>query len=86
MPKLKTHKASKKRMKVTATGKVLVHPVGARHMLSGKSAKHRRHMRRMRPLKATDRNRVLRSLNLPMSKPASAVPPAPAQEPTTKES
>ena len=71
MPKLKTHKSSKKRMKVTATGKVLVWPTGARHVMSGKSSKKRRHMRRARLLKSTDQKRVLFGLNRPIrSKPA----------------
>jgi large subunit ribosomal protein L35 len=73
MPKLKTHKSSKKRVKVTATGKVLVWPTGARHVMSGKSSKKRRHMRRARPLKNTDRKRVLFGLVRPIrSKPAHA--------------
>lgn len=62
MPKLKTHKGTKKRVKVTATGKVLVQPTGARHMMSGTSNKKRRHMRRARPLSACDTTRALRSL------------------------
>jgi len=62
MPKQKTHKATRKRVKVTARGKVLVRPTGARHMMSGKSGKSRRHMRRARPLKAADRAHALRSL------------------------
>ena len=62
MPKHKSHKATLKRVKVTARGKVLVHPTGARHVMSGKSSKHRRHMRRARPLKAMDAARVHRSV------------------------
>ena len=62
MPKQKSHKATRKRVKVTATGKVLVHPTGARHMMSGKSSKSRRHMRRARPLKGADRARAHKSL------------------------
>ena len=48
MPKLKTNKAAKKRFKVTATGKVLFHPAGKRHIMSGKSSKLRRQKRRWR--------------------------------------
>lgn len=47
MPKMKTVKAAKKRFKVTARGKVLYRRAGRRHMMSGKSAKRRRHMRRV---------------------------------------
>ena len=63
MPKQKTHKATLKRVKVSATGKVMVQPTGARHMMAGTGGKSKRHMRRARPLKAADRKRVARSLN-----------------------
>ena len=66
MPKMKTHKATLKRVKVTATGKVLVRPTGSRHMMSGKPGKSRRHMRRARPLKAIDAKRATKSLNRPL--------------------
>lgn len=46
MPKLKTVKAARKRFKVTARGKVIYHRAGRRHLMSGKSAKHRRDLRR----------------------------------------
>jgi large subunit ribosomal protein L35 len=48
MPKQKTNKGAKKRFKVTATGKVLFRPAGKRHIMSGKSSKRRRQMRRWR--------------------------------------
>ncbi len=63
MPKLKSHKASLKRIKVTATGKVLVYPTGGRHMMSGKSSKKRRHIRRARPLKGMDRMHTMKALH-----------------------
>jgi large subunit ribosomal protein L35 len=43
--KKKTHKGLAKRMKITASGKVLRHRAGRRHLLSHKSAKHRRRLR-----------------------------------------
>ena len=46
MPKMKTKKALKGRFKVTATGKVMRMKGGKRHLLSSKSAKRRRHLRR----------------------------------------
>ncbi len=52
MPKMKTNKGAKKRFKVTATGKVLFRPAGKRHIMSGKSSKRRRHMRRWRLFEA----------------------------------
>jgi len=48
MPKQKTNKAAKKRFKITATGKVLFRPAGKRHLMSAKSSKRRRQMRRWR--------------------------------------
>jgi large subunit ribosomal protein L35 len=53
MPKQKTNKGAKKRFKVTATGKVLFRPAGKRHILSGKSSKRRRQMRRWRQFDGT---------------------------------
>lgn len=46
MPKMKTHKGSKKRFKVTATGKVMRRRAGKGHLLSGKSSKRRRKLRK----------------------------------------
>ena len=63
MPKLKTHKSSLQRIKITATGKVLVHPTGGRHMMSGKSSKKRRHIRRAIVLKSMDRKRTMKALH-----------------------
>ena len=42
MPKQKTHKGLKKRVKVTATGKIKHKRANAGHLMSGKSAKRRR--------------------------------------------
>ena len=46
MPKQKTKKAVAKRMKVTKTGKVLRRHEATGHLLSAKSAKRRRNLRR----------------------------------------
>jgi large subunit ribosomal protein L35 len=45
MPKMKTHKASKKRFRVTAKGKLTRAQAGTGHLLSGKTAKRKRHLR-----------------------------------------
>lgn len=45
MPKLKTRKSIKKRVKITKTGKVLRHKPGARHYKAGKSGGRRRRLR-----------------------------------------
>ena len=45
MPKMKTHKASKKRFRVTATGKLKRRQAGKKHLLSHKTGKRKRHLR-----------------------------------------
>ena len=45
MPKLKTRKSVKKRVKITKTGKVLRHKPGARHYKVSKSGSRARHLR-----------------------------------------
>jgi large subunit ribosomal protein L35 len=44
MPKLKTHKGAAKRFRVTATGKVKRGHSHARHILTKKDAKRKRHL------------------------------------------
>ena len=46
MPKLKTHKGTKRRVKLTGTGKVMRRKAGSGHLLSVKSAKRRRGYRK----------------------------------------
>ena len=45
MPKRKTHKGSKKRFRVTATGKVKRRQAGKKHLLSHKTGKRKRQLR-----------------------------------------
>ncbi len=45
MPKMKSSKALKKRIKVTGTGKVKARKAGHSHLLSSKSGKHLRRLR-----------------------------------------
>ncbi len=61
MPKMKTHKGLKKRVRVTANGKVLAHHPGGSHLQSGKSAKRRRRLRRVTNLTVTNVRRVHKS-------------------------
>lgn len=42
MPKLKTHSGTKKRVRITRTGKVLLRKAGANHLLQKKSASRKR--------------------------------------------
>lgn len=46
MPKLKTHKGIKKRIKVTARGKLKREKAFASHLMSGKSGKRCRRLRK----------------------------------------
>jgi large subunit ribosomal protein L35 len=45
MPKMKTHKASKKRFRVSANGKMKRNQAGKKHLLSNKTGKRKRHLR-----------------------------------------
>lgn len=45
MPKMKTHKASRKRFRVTATGKLKRRQAGKKHLLSHKTGTRKRHLR-----------------------------------------
>ncbi len=51
MPKLKTHKGMKKRFKVSATGKVTHKKCGSSHLMSHKSGKQVRNLRKKQVLK-----------------------------------
>ena len=54
MPKLKTHKGVKRRVKVTGTGKLMAYPTGRRHLLTGKSSRTQRPLRRQVEIDATN--------------------------------
>ena len=58
MPKMKTHRGAAKRFKITATGKVK-HRHGYRnHILTKKSKKRKRHLRKDGYLNDTDAKRI----------------------------
>ena len=59
MPKQKTHKGLAKRVKVTARGKVLRKRAGGGHLLSGKSGKRRRRIRKSTLMVPIDAKRAL---------------------------
>ena len=63
---VKTRKSVAKRFKITASGKVLFHGAGRRHLLQGKSPKRRRSLRKASVLAGTDLYRILQ--NLPFSR------------------
>ena len=45
MPKMKTHKGTKKRFRLTATGKVKHRPAGTSHLAARMSQKRKRNLR-----------------------------------------
>ncbi len=58
MPKMKTHKGLKKRVKVTANGKVKYKSRNAGHLMSGKSGNRCRSLRRPCTLNGTVRKAI----------------------------
>lgn len=58
MAKLKTVKGVKERLKVTGTGKLIGFRAGRRHLLAGKRAKIKRHLRRPQILAAVDARKI----------------------------
>lgn len=64
MPKPKTNKAVKKRVKVTKNGKVLLNRAGRGHLLSKKSAKRRRKLRKKKVAAPMDAIRIKKMLGL----------------------
>ena len=62
MPKMKTHKGTKNRVKITAKGKVIHKRANAGHLMSGKSGKRCRAMRRPGVLKRAFRDRLKNAL------------------------
>ena len=58
MPKMKTHKATAKRTKVTGSGKIMRMPAGAGHLKSKMSSKKKRRVRVPVALARADVKRV----------------------------
>lgn len=44
MPKMKSHKASRRRIRLTPTGKMMRTQCGVRHLLAGRSPKRKRNL------------------------------------------
>lgn len=64
MPKLKTHKGTKKRFKVSATGKVSHKRCGSSHLMSHKSGKQVRRLRKKSILKiSAEAHRLRRAVH-----------------------
>ncbi|MBU1185503.1 MAG: 50S ribosomal protein L35 [Acidobacteria bacterium] len=58
MPKLKTHKGAKKRFKVTAKKKIVHSKAFKSHILTKKSAKRKRKLRKSDLVSDSDRGRI----------------------------
>lgn len=63
MPKLKTCKSVAKRVKITAHGKFKIHKPGMSHLLSTKSAKRKRRLKKGSFLAAAQSKMVRRALS-----------------------
>jgi large subunit ribosomal protein L35 len=64
MPKLKTHKGAKKRFSITGKGKVRRLKAYKSHILTKKTAKRKRNLRRATVLKKTGEVRMIKRLLL----------------------
>ena len=64
MPKTKTHSATKKRFKLTGTGKVMRRHGMKSHLLEHKTAKRKRGFRKMYDVSQVDANEIKRLLGL----------------------
>ena len=62
MPKMKTHKGLKNRVKVTAKGKVKHKRATANHLMSGKSGNRCRALRKPGMVKGAFRKRIITAL------------------------
>lgn len=64
MPKLKNHSGSKKRVKVTGSGKLVRRRAYGNHFLSKKSARRKREYGREHKFDGSDKQNVKRSLGM----------------------
>lgn len=62
MPKLKTHKATAKRFKITATGKVMRTKVGKSHLRRRKSKRNKRTFDRRIPVESHEKVKKIMAL------------------------
>lgn len=64
MPKVKTNSSAKKRFKVTATGEITYQKSFKRHILTKKSTKRKRSLRKKGVVNAANKDFVMRLLRL----------------------
>ena len=83
MPKMKTHKATLKRLRITRTGKARHKKAGCKHLRSAKSPDRLRRLRAEAYISASDARRISRLLNMKIrgrNQPRSAVKRSPSPE------
>ena len=64
MPKLKTHKGTKKRVRVSGTGKLMREHAFTHHKLAAKSAGRKRNNSGPHPVSGDDKSNVKRALGV----------------------
>ncbi|ADB15071.1 ribosomal protein L35 [Pirellula staleyi DSM 6068] len=62
MPKMKTHKGTKKRFRLTARGKIKHRAAGTSHLATRRSKKRRRNLRGTRVLETTMSHQIVAAL------------------------
>lgn len=58
MPKMKSHRSARKTFGVTATGKIKRRKMNRRHILTSKSTKRKRHLRKPGLVSAADAKKI----------------------------
>lgn len=64
MPKMKTHRGTAKRFRVTGSGKIMRAKQGSSHILEKKSQKRKRNFRHETEISKADQKAVARNLGL----------------------
>lgn len=64
MPKMKTHRGTAKRFRVTGSGKIMRAKQGSNHILEKKSQKRKRNFRHETEVAKADQKNVARNLGL----------------------
>ncbi len=65
MPKMKTHKATAKRYKITGSGKLMRRKAGGLHLLAGKSPSRKNRVKGEADVDKADEKRVMSALPYP---------------------
>ena len=63
MPKMRSHSATKKRLRITASGKVVRGQAGTSHLAPGKTQKQTRQLRKPSTLSKSDVKRIRQQLS-----------------------